>query len=82
MFVFRLGREAPWEKWTCTGLVGGASLERLLEIAAQRLRDEPAVLSGDAEFFDRLSADQRRAGEQWTAYCAGTGPRPQTGKLP
>jgi hypothetical protein len=79
--VFRLGREAPWERWTYGGMVGRASVPRLLEIASERLQAEEPVLRGEPAFFDRLAAEKRRATEEWTAYYAGKGPEPR-GKLP
>jgi hypothetical protein len=79
--VFRLGREAAWERWTYSGMVGRASVPRLLEIACERLTAEDAVLRGDEEFFDRLSTEKREAAAKWTAYYSGKGPQP-TGKLP
>ena len=63
-------------------MVGTASTERLLEIAADRLKNEPAVLRADPEFFESLTADQTRLSREWTAYYEGKGPRPRTGKLP
>ena len=80
--VFRLGHEEPGARWTYTGMVGRASVERLLEIAAGQLRDEPALLRGDPDFFERLRAKNRREAAAWTAYYSGTGSRPQTGELP
>jgi hypothetical protein len=80
--VFRLGHEQPWERWTCTGAIGRASVSRLLQIAAERLLQEEAVLRGDRAFFEHLAARQKRESEEWTAYYEGSGPRPQTGKLP
>ena len=79
--VFRLGREAPFERWTYSGMVGRASVPRLLEIACERLTAEEAILRGDDEFFNRLSAEKRERAEQWTAYYSGEGPQP-TGKIP
>ena len=79
--VFRLGREAPWERWTYSGMVGRASVSRLLEIACERLTAEEAILRGEPSFFDRLAAEKRELAEEWTAYYSGKGPQP-TGKLP
>jgi hypothetical protein len=67
--------------WTCTGMVGTASVARLLEIAVEQMSADPAILSGDREFYERLAAENRCLSEAWTAYYAGNGPQP-TGKLP
>ena len=80
--VFRLGREEPWERWGYEGMVGRASLPRVLEIAGEKLLADDAVLRGDADYFDRLAQENRRLDEAWTAYYSGTGPRPATGRLP
>ena len=78
----QLGDEDPYATWTCSGMVGRASVPRLLELAAEQLRGEDALLNADAASFERLAARQRQLAQQWTAYYAGTGPRPETGKLP
>ena len=70
------------ERWSCTGMVGRASVPRVLEIAKEQLCGEDAVLRGDPAFFRNLGVENRRASKQWTEYYAGRGPRPQTGKLP
>ncbi|MGH3024773.1 MAG: hypothetical protein ACRDNI_14040 [Gaiellaceae bacterium] len=80
--VFRLGHEGPRERWSYTGMVGRASVPRLLQIAAEHLQAEEAVLRGDPAFFDALTRENQRLSEEWTAYYARKGPRPQTGKLP
>jgi hypothetical protein len=63
-------------------MTGRASMPRLLELAAERMREEEAILGGDPAFFERLAEKQRRRSDEWTAYHAGRGPRPRTGKLP
>jgi hypothetical protein len=67
--------------WTYTGMVGAASVSRLLEIAVEQMNADPAILSGDQAFYGELAAENRRLSEAWTAYYAGKGPQP-TGKLP
>lgn len=69
--VFRLGREAPWERWTYSGMVGRASVPRLLKIASEQLQAEGAVLRREPAFFDQLAAEKWRLTEEWTAYYAG-----------
>ena len=80
--VYRLGHEDPFDRWTWSGMVGRASLTRVLEIAMERLQADEAVLRGDSTYFDQLAMENKRISEEWTAYYAGKGPRPQTGKLP
>lgn len=75
--VSRLVHADPFQAWVYTGLVGRASMERLLEIAGERMRAEGAVLRGDPDFFQRLGLDKREEAEAWTAFYAGRGPRPK-----
>jgi len=82
VWVFRLGSESPLDSWTYTGMTGRASLPRLLEIAAEQMRDDPRLLQGDPTFFSRLGADNRRRSHELTAWASGKGPRPDTRKLP
>ena len=68
--------------WTYTGMVGRASVKRLLERAADALLGEPTVLIGDPAYFDALASAQAAESAAWTAYYSRKGPRPRTGKLP
>lgn len=79
--VFRLDAADNYERWTYSGMVGAASLSRLLEIAGEQMSANPAVLRGDQAFYQHLGAENRRLSEAWTAYYAGKGPQPR-GKLP
>jgi hypothetical protein len=78
----RLDDPDPHATLTLQGMVGRASTAGVVELLAARLRDEDAALRGDADFFARLAVTQREASEAYTAYAAGRGPRPATGKLP
>lgn len=74
---------ADWRKrWFYSGLVGTASVGRLLEIALAKMRAEPAVLEGDPHFYERLGADNEANAHEWAEYHAGRGPRPGDGYLP
>jgi hypothetical protein len=66
-----------YAEWSYTGMVGRASIERLLEIARARIQAEPAILAGDRDFYDDLATTRRHSAQEWTAYYAGTGPRPK-----
>jgi hypothetical protein len=79
--VSRLESDDPHQVWTCTGMVGRASVSRLLEIAGEQMIANPDVLRGDQVFYEQLGAEKRRLSEAWTAFYAGKGPQP-TGKLP
>lgn len=71
-----------WEGWRYSGMVGLASVDRLLELAREHLLEDPRILAGDETFFERL-ADKRRAESQaLTAFAEGKGPRPGDRKLP
>jgi hypothetical protein len=77
----RLASADRYEVWTYTGMVGTASVARLLEIAVEQMSVDPAILRGDQAFYEQLGAEKRRRSEEWTAYYAGKGPQPR-GKLP
>jgi hypothetical protein len=73
--VFRTGSERLYS-WSYTGIVGRASVGRLLEIALTQMREEPAILRGDAAFYEALATKNKARAEALTAYYAGRGPRP------
>ena len=75
------GRER-WQGWTYAGMVGTASVTRLLELALQEMHADPRVLRGDPEFYDALAERALTDAEQWTAYYSGAGPRPGKPYLP
>ena len=79
--VFRRGQRNAG-RWSFNGMVGRASVERLLELAREAMRAEPAILAADPEFYERLAAEQKTKSVEWTAYYSGTGPHPRPGKLP
>lgn len=62
--------------WSYSRMVGTASVGRLLEIALEEMRAEPAVLNGDSQYFERLGADNGALAHVWAEYHAGRGPRP------
>jgi hypothetical protein len=64
------------------GMVGRASVARVLQIAAEKLRANEPALQGDESYYRRLGEERRRESEAWMAYYAGKGPRPATGRLP
>lgn len=80
IFLLELGE--PSEGWHYSGMVGRASVARLLQLSAESMKTDPAVLSGDVGYYTELAAERRRVSREWTAYYAGTGPRPVTGHLP
>lgn len=77
----RLASADRYEVWTYTGMVGTASVARLLEIAVEQMSADPAILRGDQAFYEQLGAEKRRQSEEWTAYYAGKVPQPR-GRLP
>lgn len=80
--AFRLGHESIHEIWRYNGMIGRASVPRLLQIAGERLRSAPGVLEGDPDVYERLTADQIANSEAWTRFYSGTGKQPRTGMLP
>lgn len=79
--VSRLNSADRYAVWTYTGMVGTASVSRLLEIAVETMTADPAILSGDQAYYEQLAAENRLLSEAWTAYYAGKGPQPRE-KLP
>lgn len=79
--AFRLASADPYEIWIYTGMVGRASVDRLLEIALEQMRANPAILSGDQAYYVGIGIERRQRAKAWTAYYEGKGPQP-TGKLP
>jgi hypothetical protein len=73
--VFRTGSERLYG-WSYTGIVGRASVGRLLEIALARMREEPAILRGDADFYEELAITKKAKAHALAEYYAGRGPRP------
>lgn len=69
--------------WSYTGLVGRASVARLLEIALEQMQADPRILGGDPDFYASLASERQADAEAWTAYYSRTGPRPRpAGGLP
>jgi hypothetical protein len=79
--VIPLGGEWP-KRWSYSGMVGTASVDRLLEIALAKMQAEPAVLDGEPEFYERLGRENEATSHEWTEYYAGRGPRPSGKHLP
>jgi hypothetical protein len=73
--VFRTGGDRI-SGWSYTGIVGRASVGRLLEIALAEMSEEPAILRGDAEFYEALAIKNQARAQALTEYYAGRGPRP------
>ena len=46
--VFPLGFQT-WAGWSFTGMVGRASLKRLLELAVEQMQSDPRILEGDPD---------------------------------
>jgi len=81
VYAFPQGGEQH-DGWAYSGMVGTASVGRLLEIALADLRSDPAILQGDATYYARLAEENQESRKAWTAYYAGRGPRPGKPKLP
>jgi hypothetical protein len=79
--AYPVGERDPYTRFVWRGMVGRASVERLVQLAAAALRANEPALSGDDAYYRELGAEQRQDAEAWTAFCAGQGPQP-TGQLP
>lgn len=76
-------RDREWpQRWSYSGMVGRASVGRLLELALAEMRAEPAILDGDLDFYERLGMENQASSHAWTEYYAGRGPRPGETHLP
>jgi hypothetical protein len=73
--VFRTGSDRLYG-WSYTGIVGRASVGRVLEIAHAQMTEEPAILRGDAEFYEALATQNKARAQAMTEYYAGRRPRP------
>lgn len=62
-----------WAGWSYSGMVGRASVSRLLELALAEMQAEPAVLRGDINFYGELAERQSACSQEWTAYYSGRG---------
>jgi hypothetical protein len=57
--VFRRGH-GDAGRWSFNGMAGRASVERLLELAGEAVRAEPAILTADPEFYEWVIASMLR----------------------
>lgn len=81
VYVFPCGGDERYG-WPYNGMVGTASVGRLLEIALARMDAAPEILDGDAAFYERLAEEIRKRSRAWTELAAGRGPRPSERELP
>ncbi len=76
-------KDSPeWNGWSYSGMVGRASVKRLLELALEQMVSEPRILLGDAAFYEQLASERRAEAGVFTSYAEGKGPRPSRGELP
>ena len=61
----------PWTGWQYVGIVGRASVERLLEIALASMQDDPRLLSGDPFLFAAIANERRAEAVRQTAKAEG-----------
>lgn len=76
VWVHRHDQE-PWQGWKYMGMVGTASVARLLELALHDMKGDPRILQGDTAFYEALSNRATSHAEAWRAYYEGRGPRPK-----
>jgi hypothetical protein len=79
--VFPKGSQ-EWEGWSYSGMVGRASVKRLLALALENLLEDPRIVAGDPAFFERLASERKAESEALTAHAEGKGPRPSKRRLP
>ena len=68
--------QESWQGWTYAGMVGNASVARILELALDEMQADPRILRGDAAFYKAMGDRTSDDAEAWTAYYARRGPRP------
>lgn len=73
--VFIRGRDRRYG-WGYSGLVGRASVERLLEIALIEMRSDPRILGADREYYEAMELKRRESAEAWMTYYSRKGPNP------
>lgn len=79
--AFRPGTDQHYG-WSYSGMVGRADVGRLLELALAKMRADPLVLAGDAEFYTKMAREKEATAHAWTEYAARRGPRPGDRHLP
>jgi hypothetical protein len=79
--AFRPGTDQHYG-WSYTGMVGRADVGRLLELALDEMRADPAILAGDAQFYATVAREKEATVHAWAEYHAGRGPRPGDRNLP
>lgn len=80
--AFPLSGGSGADGWHYEGMTGKASEARLLQIAANRLVEDPKVLLADPQLFSEIAAERRRLAREWTAFYERKGPQPRPGPLP
>ena len=81
VMVMPLGSGWP-RQWSWSGMVGRADVGRLLELALDRMRAEPPILLGEANFYDRLAVGNRAASHALTRQDEGKGSSTVERRLP
>lgn len=71
-----------WEGWTYVGMVGTASLARLLHLALDEMKSDPRVLAADAAFYSDLAEQRHSDAREYNVRAQGSGPRRRRGRLP
>jgi hypothetical protein len=71
-----------WVGWSYSGMVGRASIVRLLELALEQMVSDPRILVGNGAFYEQLASERKAEAEAFTTYAEGKGPRPRRGELP
>jgi hypothetical protein len=80
--AFPLSGGTAADGWQYEGMVGKASEARLLQIAADRLGEDPRVLLGDARLFAEIALERQRLSREWTTFYEGKASQPRPGRLP
>lgn len=71
-----------WEGWTYVGMVGTASLARLLDLALDEMKKDPRVLAADVGFYSDLAERRHSDAREYNAFAQGLAPRPRRERLP
>lgn len=67
--------------WAYTGIVGTASAGRLLEIALEQMRHEPAILRGERTFYEALARHRAAEAHALNEFYAGRGSNPRPNRM-
>lgn len=77
-----LPEQKPWEGWSYVGMTGRADLPRLLEIALERMEEDPRLFAADQAHYEEIAGQRRAETERLNAQARGETVKPREHRLP